>query len=127
MGRALETYRDPPPVVEPQAVTSVGPPAQCTIIGDITGNNFHGNYACFDIGMQIGNPAQYGKMSGGGFTGGGGQIFMGFGPPPPLSYDRQGLGTAPPAQPLGQTGSFYFQVDTGSIWWNSGSTWTQKI
>lgn len=116
------------PVVEPQSVTTNGPFQQCALNGDVTGNNFHGNYACFDLGIQIGNPAQgAGLTVSGGMSHGGAQVFAGLGPPPPLSYDRQGLGTAPAAQPLGQVGSFYLQNDDGSIWWFTGATWTKKI
>lgn len=129
MGRAMDSFRSPPQEeIDALAVTPVGPPRACTLNGDVTGNNFHGNYACFDLGIQIGNPAQYAGLTvSGQQTGGGGQIFMGWGPPPPISYDRNGDGLGPPPQSLGGVGSFYLQVDSGSIWWNSGGSWSQKV
>lgn len=141
MGRAIKQYRENQELrrlhiiaggsdedVTPLSVTTNGPFQTCTLNGDVTGNNFHGNYACFDLGIQFGNPAQGAGLTVAGQSNHGGlQLFAGFGPPPPLSYDRQGLGTAPAAQPLGGIGAMYMQVDSGSIWWFSGSTWVQKV
>jgi hypothetical protein len=120
---------------EPLAVG--GPPkafAQCGMIGDVTGNNFHGNYACFDLGLQFGNPNQGGGIwapngvSGTTQPGPGLKLFAGYGAPPPLAYDANGLNqqnTWNIGLPGQYIGSMYIQVDTGGIFWWSGGAWTK--
>lgn len=109
------------PAPEPQAIVSPVFAGQCTLNGDVTGNNFAGNYMCLNLGLQLGNPSQY---AGRAFQGGQVRMFGGFGTPPPGSYPPNPPGGAPmPATYQFATGDFYFQADTGSVYWFSGSTW----
>lgn len=118
---------------EPLAIG--GPPGAftpCTLNGDVTGNNFHGNYACFDLGIQFGNPNQgaggYGIFNGKA-PGPGLRLYAGFGLPPPLAYDANGLNgqNTWDIGPAGDIGRMYIRVDTGGIYWWSGTAWIAKV
>ena len=105
----------------PQAIVTPTNASQCTLIGDVTGNNFAGNYMCLNLGFQLGNPSQYAGRT---FQGGQVRMFGGFGTPPPGSFPPFPPGGSPmPATYPFATGDFYFQADTGSVYWFSGSSW----
>ena len=157
MGSALDRFRGLVPDAEPHTRTPVffhgtwidipvvaggaldplalGPPqpaaTTCTLNGDVTGNNFHGNWACFDTGIQFGNPMQYGgHYSDGSNVGPGIQLFAGNGPPPPQQYGvLNGVpNNQPNTYPFIPGSAWYFDTLNGHILrLNSAGSWVQLV